>query len=302
MSQMMRHEIRSQISKISEEVASTFTLWDERMTSIITPISAKDHSLISVQYQAYSSTSLSNNINMNNQYKIVIVGAGMAGAMAARQLIDKQSDAITPKDILIVEALDRVGGRTLSLTQACEREPNHPVDVGGAWICPEQKCVWNLCEEQGHDIVAQQDRGMRAHVSTDGGLWENLLRLLRIQKTEGPEERMCGLYSLPVADLLAYLAAGKKLDKLAAEVIQDVDAPWDAKDAEMWDNLTVEDWLLRDVSNTAARGILRGIVLAVFCLPTTEYSMLMFLACLKAENFAMFTGKPFVVVCALSYF
>lgn len=112
---------------------------------------------------------------------------------------------------------------------------------------------------------------MRAHVTTQGGLWTNLLGMLRLVETK-EEERMCKLYSLPAADLIAYVSAGKKLDKLANEVIQDVKKPWLAKDAEMWDNLSVEDWLLKEVSNTAARGILRGIVLAVFCLPTTQES------------------------------
>ena len=131
---------------------------------------------------------------------------------------------------------------------------------------------------------------MRADVMTQGGLWKNLLRMLRLVETkEEEEERMCKLYSLPAEDLIAYVRAGRKLDKLANEVIQDVKKPWLAKDAEMWDNLSVEDWLLNEVSNTAARGILRGIVLAVFCLPTKDYSMLMFLACLKIESFHMFT-------------
>lgn len=223
------------------------------------------------------------------EHKIVIVGGGMAGAYAARKLLDKDIDAIKAQDILIIESLNRVGGRTYKLTQDCNRSPNHPVDVGGAWICPEQKSVWKLCEEQGIDIVAQQDRGMRAHVTTQGGLWKNLLSMLRVAEKKEEEERMCKLFSLPAADLIAYMAVGRKLDKLANEVIDDVKKPWLAKDAEMWDNLSVEQWLLREVSNTAARGILRGIVLAVFCLPTTEYSMLMFLACLKIESFHMFT-------------
>ena len=114
---------------------------------------------------------------------------------------------------------------------------------------------------------------MRADVMTQGGLWKNLLRMLRLVETkEEKEERMCKLYSLPAMDLIAYMSAGKKLDKLANDIIQDVKKPWLAKDAEMWDNLSVEDWLLKEVSNTAARGILRGIVLAVFCLPTTQES------------------------------
>ena len=96
---------------------------------------------------------------MSNQtkYKIAIVGGGMAGATAARKLLDKDIN-IKGQDILIIEPLDRVGGRarTYKLTQDCDRIPNHPVDVGGAWICPEQKSVWKLCEEQGMEIVAQE--------------------------------------------------------------------------------------------------------------------------------------------------
>lgn len=223
------------------------------------------------------------------QQKVIIIGAGMAGACAARRLLEK--NAVEPSDILLVEALDRIGGRLRGLTQGCDRDPNHPVDVGGAWICPEQKRVWDLAVEQGLEIVAQQDRGMRVHLATQGGVWDGLGRLFGMTKWE-EEERKCGLYSLPVADLWAYAAAGRKLDKLAKEVVTDAKAPWTAKDAEKWDKLTVEEWLTSEVGNIAARGILRGIVLAVFCLPTDRYSMLMFLAALKDESFHMFTGTP----------
>ena len=83
------------------------------------------------------------------EYKIAIVGGGMAGATAARKLLDKDIN-IKGQDILIIEPLDRVGGRTYKLTQGCDRIPNHPVDVGGAWICPEQKSVWKLVSMRFH--------------------------------------------------------------------------------------------------------------------------------------------------------
>ena len=37
----------------------------------------------------------------------------------------------------------------------------------------------------------------------------------------------------------------------------------DSKEADKWDNLTVEDWLVSEISNVAARGILRGIVVSI---------------------------------------
>ena len=57
---------------------------------------------------------------MSNQteYKIAIVGGGMTGATAARKLLDKDIN-IKGQDILIIEPLDRVGGRTYKLTQDC---------------------------------------------------------------------------------------------------------------------------------------------------------------------------------------
>ena len=133
-----------------------------------------------------------------------------------------------PNEILIVEALDRIGGRLYKLTQDCGREPNHPVDVGGCWICPEQQQVWALTLEQGLEIVAQQDRGMMVHLKTQGGLLGSVGRMLGLIKWE-EEERKCGLYSLPIADLIAYTRAGWKLDSLAKEVIQDAKTPWTAK-------------------------------------------------------------------------
>ena len=59
---------------------------------------------------------------------VVVVGAGFAGISAARHLMAHGID------VVVVEARDRVGGRTL----------NHPIDsthiveVGGQWLGPEK--------------------------------------------------------------------------------------------------------------------------------------------------------------------
>ena len=65
---------------------------------------------------------------------VVVVGAGLAGLAAARRLTAEGIDCV------VLEARDRVGGRTL----------NHPigdgkvVEVGGQWVGPTQTRVLEL--------------------------------------------------------------------------------------------------------------------------------------------------------------
>lgn len=55
--------------------------------------------------------------------KIIIIGAGMAGIAAARSLHD------AGYDVTILEARDRIGGRTHT-----DYSLSHPVDLGASWI------------------------------------------------------------------------------------------------------------------------------------------------------------------------
>uniref|UniRef100_A0A0K2UXP7 Spermine oxidase [Gallus gallus] n=1 Tax=Lepeophtheirus salmonis TaxID=72036 RepID=A0A0K2UXP7_LEPSM len=59
--------------------------------------------------------------------KVVIIGAGVAGLFAAKKLID--SEQYGPKDIIILEAQDYVGGRikTIFVNGA-------PLETGAQWI------------------------------------------------------------------------------------------------------------------------------------------------------------------------
>lgn len=70
---------------------------------------------------------------------VIIVGAGLAGLTAARELVRKG------KSVIVLEARDRVGGRTLAqATQSGEM-----LDVGGRWIGPGQDRVRALVDEFG---------------------------------------------------------------------------------------------------------------------------------------------------------
>ena len=73
------------------------------------------------------------------QTTVAIVGAGMSGLIAARDL---QRQGI---DVLVLEAADRVGGRTLAETSALGSR----LDLGGQWIGQGHHRFEQLADELG---------------------------------------------------------------------------------------------------------------------------------------------------------
>lgn len=51
------------------------------------------------------------------EYDVVVIGGGLSGLAAARQLVESK------KSVCIVEARDRVGGRTYTVEQPFESSP-----------------------------------------------------------------------------------------------------------------------------------------------------------------------------------
>src|SRR3954471_18607179 len=80
---------------------------------------------------------------------VVVVGAGLAGLTAARHIQSKGATAV------VLEARDRVGGRTL----------NHDigdgkiVEVGGQWIGPGQDRMKKLAQEMKVDTFPTHSAG-----------------------------------------------------------------------------------------------------------------------------------------------
>lgn len=63
-------------------------------------------------------------------YDVLVVGAGLAGMAAARELLHLD------RSVLILEATDRIGGRALvgRVSAGPAGEPPVPIDYGGAWL------------------------------------------------------------------------------------------------------------------------------------------------------------------------
>ena len=86
---------------------------------------------------------------------VVVVGAGPAGLMAARTLV------AAGRTVAVLEARDRVGGRTLNHDVA----PGRPVEAGGEYVGPTQTRITALCKELGVGIYEAYLKGENSYIA-----------------------------------------------------------------------------------------------------------------------------------------
>lgn len=176
---------------------------------------------------------------------VAVVGAGLAGLVAARDL------RRAGKSVAVLEARDRVGGRLLNANIG----DGKVVEVGGQWAGPTQQRVLALADELGVETFPTHAQG------------ENLIewrsRLLRYR---GAIPRINAAVLVDVAQAQA------RIDRMARRV--PLDAPWLAPKAELWDSQTFESWLRHNVATAGARDLLRIGVEAVWAADAADVSLL----------------------------
>jgi monoamine oxidase len=176
---------------------------------------------------------------------VVVVGAGLAGLAAARRLVDAGAE------VVVLEARDRVGGRTLTVPAA----DGTPIDHGGQWIGPTQDRIAALAERLGVTTYPSYERG------------------LNTEFRDGQAIRFDG--QLPDGDPVSAVAMGqaiRELDAMAARV--PLEAPWTAEEALAWDSQTVETWLQARVGSELARSWLREAIRSTLAAEARDLSLL----------------------------
>lgn len=88
---------------------------------------------------------------------VVVVGAGPAGLMAARTLV------AAGRTVAVLEARDRVGGRTWSQTV-----DGAFLELGGQWISPDQTELLGLLDELGLQTYQRHREGESVYLAPDG--------------------------------------------------------------------------------------------------------------------------------------
>lgn len=186
---------------------------------------------------------------------VVVVGAGLAGLTATRQL--SKAD----RAVLVLEADDRVGGRTLSP----QLSDGSTVDLGAQWIASDQDRMRNLVSEFGIDTFSQHTDGRDQLRTRDDTLVDN------------------DLYdALPLSARLNLAVALWRLNTLCERV--PLDAPYEAPKAATWDGMTVETWKRRALRTREARAAFDAYFRAEFTTDPADLSFLYFLFCLRSSG------------------
>lgn len=178
---------------------------------------------------------------------VCVVGAGLAGLAAARALTAAGSD------VVVLEARDRVGGRTLN--HPLEGHDGKVVEVGGQWVGPTQTRLLELAAELGIETYPTYNDG------------ENVIEWRgRVRRYRGAIPR------INPGILIDTLQTQKRLERLARRV--PTEAPWLTPNARELDSQTFATWLRKTARTSGARTLFEIGTEAVWAAEPADLSLL----------------------------
>jgi len=176
---------------------------------------------------------------------VIVVGAGIAGLSAARE-IDAAGHSVA-----VLEARRRVGGRTLNR----DIGGGEVVEIGGQWVGPTQNKVLALIDELGLETFDTYIEGKNVYYR-DGTrqLYEGTI----------PPANPASLGEVAITI--------EKLNSMAATVPPN--APWKAQNAPGWDGQTFETWLQSNNLTSEARELITLAIASIFSAEPRDLSLL----------------------------
>lgn len=185
-------------------------------------------------------------------HDVLVVGAGLSGLVAARALAQRGAS------VLVVEARERVGGRTASLGLG------HGIaDLGGQWLSPTQHRLAGLAQELGVATFPQHREG----------------KVIVAKDSERPST-FGG--RIPLLGTLALAYRVRQLDRMSRTL--PLGNPLAAPRARGWDASSLASWLHDHVRGHEARELVTLLTHLHVGAEPDEISLLYFLHAMRATS------------------
>ncbi|XP_070580699.1 probable flavin-containing monoamine oxidase A isoform X2 [Ptychodera flava] len=187
-------------------------------------------------------------------YDVVVIGGGLSGLSAADKLKKIDPDC----EVLVLEAKERVGGRTLTVELQGARGKDK-WDLGGQWVGRGQPHILNLLEELGIETYKQYTDGIKFMQIGDS-------------KIRNYRSNIPSLSLFALIDLQLFI---NRVEKMMKQV--PLENPAKAEKALEWDSMTVETFKRKHLSTKDAMEAVNAAVRIIFGMECTEMSLLYFL-------------------------